>query len=205
MPEYKRRLPHFQPNDAYLFLTWRLWGSLPAKPEAVPHPTPGHAFAAADRELDRRNSGPLWLKDTRIAELVSRTILAGDCERRYYDLCAWVVMPNHVHLLLLPRVPVSRLMKWLKGSTARGANLILGRTGNRFWQDESYDRYLRDSRQLNRTVAYIEENPVSAGLVTEAQRWPWSSAGWPTEVRPYKSMQTSALLLKVRDRRVGQT
>jgi putative transposase len=128
MPEYKRRLPHFQPNNAYLFLTWRLWGSLPAKAETVPHPTPGHAFAAADRELDRRNSGPLWLKDTRIAELVSRTILAGDSERRYYDLCAWVVMPNHVHLLVLPRVPVSRLMKWLKGSTARGANLILGRT-----------------------------------------------------------------------------
>jgi hypothetical protein len=76
-------------------LTWRLWGSLPAKAEAVPHPTPGHAFAADDRELDRRNSGPLWLKDTRIAELVSRTIL-GDYERRYYDLCAWVVMPNRL-------------------------------------------------------------------------------------------------------------
>ena len=75
-------------------------------------------------------------------------------------------------------------MKWLKGSTARGANLILGRTGDRFWQDESYDHYLRDSRQLNRTAAYIEENPVSAGLVTEAERWPWSSAGWQTEVRP---------------------
>jgi putative transposase len=188
MPEYKRRLPHFQPNDAYLFLTWRLWGSLPAKAEAVPHPTPGHAFAAADRELDRRNSRPLWFKDTRIAELVSRTILAGDSERRYYDLCAWVVMPNHVHLLALPRVPVSTLMKWLKGSTARDGNLILGRTGNPFWQDESYDHYLRDSLQLNRTVTYIEENPVSAGLVTEAERWPWSSAGWQIEARPTKDM-----------------
>jgi len=129
----------------------------------------------------------LWLKDTRIAELVSRTILAGDYERRYYDLFAWVVMPNHIHLLVLPRVPVSRFMKWLKGSTARSGNLILGRTGNRFWQDESYDHYLRDSRQLNRTVAYIEENPVAAGLVPDARCWPWSSAGWQTEVRPTKS------------------
>jgi putative DNA methylase len=186
MPEYTRRLPHFHPEDAYLFLTWRLWGSLPAKVETHHYATPGHAFAAADRELDRHNSGPLWLKDTRIADLVSRTILAGDCEKRYYDLCAWVVMPNHVHLLILPRVPVPRLMQWLKGSTARGANRILERTGMRFWQDESYDHYLRDSRELNRTVAYIEENPVSAGLISVAQRWPWSSAGWQTEVRHHQ-------------------
>jgi len=112
-------LPHFHPEDAYLFLTWRLWGSLPAKVEIHRYPTPGHAFAAADRELDRQDSGPFWLKDTRIAKLVSRTILAGDCEKRYYDLCAWVVMPNHVHLLILPRVPVPTLMQWLKGSTAK--------------------------------------------------------------------------------------
>jgi len=75
-------------------------------------------------------------------------------------------------------------MKWLKGSSARGANQVLGRRGNPFWQDESYDHYLRDSRQLNRTVAYIEENPVSAGLVSDGACWPWSSAGWQTEVRP---------------------
>ena len=134
MPEYTRRLPHFHPDDACLFLTWRLWGSLPAKAEARPRPTPGHAFVAADRELDRLDSGPLWLKDIRIAELVSRAILAGECDRPYHDLCAWVVMPNHVHLLILPRVPVSSLMKWLKGSSARGEDRILGRRGNPFWQ-----------------------------------------------------------------------
>jgi hypothetical protein len=70
------RLKSAPPFSMPVYKTWRLWGSLPAKAEAVPHATPGHAFAAADRELDRRNSGPLWLKDTRIAELVSRTILA---------------------------------------------------------------------------------------------------------------------------------
>jgi putative transposase len=70
------------------------------------------------------------------------------------------------------------LMRWLKGSTARGANRILGRTGQPFWQDESYDHYLRNSPQVNRTIAYIEENPVSAGLVESAERWRWSSAGW---------------------------
>jgi len=96
------------------------------------------------------------------------------------------------------RIGISALMKWLKGSTARDANRILGRTGTRFWQDESYDRYLRDSRQLNRTVAYIEENPVSAGLLPDAGQWPWSSAGWQTEVFPTKEIPPK-LSLKFRN------
>jgi putative transposase len=181
MPEYKRRLPHFHPDDSPIFLTWRLWGSLPIKVDTPPHSTAGRAFAAADRVLDRSASGPLWLKDPPIAGLVSRAILAGDRERRFYNLCAWVVMPNHVHLLILPLVPIPALMKWLKGSTSRGANRILGRTGQPFWQDESFDHYLRGSSQLERTVAYIEQNPVSARLVHSANRWPWSSAGWQTK------------------------
>ena len=100
--------------------------------------THGHAFVAADRVFDRRTSGPLWLRDDRIADLVAHAILIGDCERRSYDLAAWVVMPNHVHLLILPLVPVPVLMRWLKGSTARAANQLLGRTGQAFWQDESF-------------------------------------------------------------------
>ena len=179
MPEYKRRLPHFHPNDSYLFLTWRLWGSLPRGTEkSAPHLTPGQAFAVADHSLDGLASGPLWLKDRRVANLVSHTVLIGAGERRFYDLCAWVVMPNHVHLLILPLVSVPVLMRWLKGSTARGANRILGRTGQPFWQDESFDHYLRATSQLDRTIAYIEQNPVSAGLTCSAERWPWSSAGW---------------------------
>jgi putative transposase len=87
-------------------------------------------------------------------------------------------MPNHVHLLILPQVPVPVLMRWLKGSTARSANRILGRTGQPFWQDESYDHYLRSSTPIERTIAYIEGNPVSAGLVDSAECWRWSSAGW---------------------------
>ena len=178
MPEYRRRLPHFHPNGSYVFLTWRLWGSLPRGTEkSALHLTPGQAYAAADHSLDRLASGPLWLKDRRVGNLVSHAVLSGADERRFYELRAWVVMPNHVHLLILPLVPVPRLMRWLKGSTARGANQILGRTGQPFWQDESFDHYLRAASDVNRTVAYIEQNPVSAGLVCSAGQWPWSSAG----------------------------
>jgi putative transposase len=181
MTDYRRRLPHLHPDGAYLFITWRLWGSLPTEENSSEHASPGHAFAAGDRVLDRRTSGPLWLRDSRIADLVSRAILIGDGERHFYHLGAWVVMPNHVHLLILPRVPVPVLMRWLKGSMARSANRILGRTGQPFWQDESYDHYLRSSAQIERTIAYIEQNAVSAGLVCSAECWPWSSAGWPAK------------------------
>src|SRR5580658_5222660 len=112
MPEYRRRLPHFHRDDAYIFLTWRLWGSLPrnsvvrsrldrqAIPPAPPtcYLTPGHAFAAADRILHRDCSGPLWLNQPRIARMVAETIVAGESERGFYELYAWAIMPNHVHL-----------------------------------------------------------------------------------------------------------
>ena len=69
MPEYRRRLPHFHPNGSYVFVTWRLRGSLPANPDLTRYPTPGHAFAAQDRVLDRHASGPRWLHDPRIADI----------------------------------------------------------------------------------------------------------------------------------------
>jgi hypothetical protein len=64
----------------------------------------------------------------------------------------------------------------VKNTRAREANLILGRTGLRFWQDKSYDHRVRDGKELERIVRYIEWNPVRAGLVGRAELWPWSSA-----------------------------
>jgi REP element-mobilizing transposase RayT len=88
-------------------------------------------------------------------------------------------MPNHVHLLILPKVPVHKITRWLKGSTARRANQLLDRTGLSFWQDESYDHWVRSPKELDQIIAYIEENPISAGLVASMDLWPWSSASWP--------------------------
>ena len=178
MSEYYRRLPHFHPQGAYLFLTWRLWGSLPHGADRKLYPSPGHAFVAQDRALDRHSCGPLWLRYPAIGDLMAEAIVIGQDERQFYELCAWLVMPNHVHLLILPAAPAAVLMRWLKGSTARQANQILGRTGRPFWQDESFDHYLRRPDQVSRTAAYIEQNPVCAGLVRSAEDWRWSSAGW---------------------------
>jgi type I restriction enzyme R subunit/putative DNA methylase len=87
-----------------------------------------------------------------------------------------VVMPNHVHALLLPKVSPARLLGGLKGSTAREANQVLGRTGQPFWQAESYDHWVRDAREFEKIVAYIENNPVTAGLVARPDDHRWSSA-----------------------------
>jgi len=174
--EYRRRLPHFQlphfqPDDVYIFLTWRLFGLLPAIRITGASPTPAHAFVAADRVLDRPGFGPQWLRDPRIAALAVETIQIGE-SRSCYELDAWVVMPNHVHLLILPRVPVPAILCWLKSWTARQANQLLGRSAQPFWQDESYDLYwVRNRRQRDRIVRYIEDHPVSAGLVASGEQW----------------------------------
>ena len=93
-----------------------------------------------------------------------------------YDLRAFVVMANYVHVLLRPRQVASRVLQWLKGTTAREANQILARTGEPFWQQESYDHWVRSERELESIVAYIEGNPVKAGLTDQACHYRWSSA-----------------------------
>ncbi len=87
-------------------------------------------------------------------------------------------MANHVHLLITPKVELPRITKSLKRFTAREANKILGASGP-FWQDESYDRLVRDTAEFERIRKYVEWNPVRAELVTAPEEFPWSSAGWP--------------------------
>ena len=130
----------------------------------------------ADRALDRQTRGPLWLSDARVACSLAQAIRIGETERKFYELHAWAVMPNHVHLLIVPKMPLPVITRWLKGSTARKANLLLGRTGRPFWQDESFDHWVRSQKEFARIVAYIEHNPVKAGFVESPHLWPWSSA-----------------------------
>jgi type I restriction enzyme R subunit/putative DNA methylase len=85
-------------------------------------------------------------------------------------------MVNHVHILIYPKANLPRITKSLKSFSARQANAILGRTGQAFWQGESYDHWVRGPEELERIVRYIEENPVMAGLVESVEDWQWSSA-----------------------------
>jgi putative transposase len=206
MSYYERNLPHWHPPGKHIFLTWRLYGSLPAtfvhslqsQPSAVTQASAcmpltssfrtarvtqasacvplTSSFRTADAELDKALHGPLWLKDPRVADCVVEALHRGEHEWNFYQLHAYVVMANHVHILIEPRVPLPRVTQRLKGSTARTANQILAREGNRFWADESFDHWVRSAQGFNRIALYIEQNPVTAGLVKNPQAWPWSSA-----------------------------
>jgi REP element-mobilizing transposase RayT len=171
----RRRLPHWHPDDRDLFLTWNLYGSLPEfRYPPSGHPSAGKAFVWMDRYLDTTRTGPMWLRQATVAQLVSESIRGGTI---LYDLYSWVIMPNHVHVLLRPKADPSELLRRIKGRTAREANL-LGRTGTPFWQAESYDRWVRDDEERARISRYIEDNPVAAGLAQRADLYRWSSA-WP--------------------------
>ena len=181
-----RRLPHFHSVGQPVFLTWRLHGSLPTGrsfPEAT---TSGQVFLAMDRMLDNACTGPLYLRRPEIANMVVDAIHYRDQSLEHYEIHSYVVMANHVHLLVTPRVEISKLTHSLKRFTAREANRMLGLTGQTFWQVESYDRLVRDRTEFQRIAGYIEMNPVKAGLVKTPEEFPWSSAR-PIDNRPQVS------------------
>jgi putative transposase len=179
MTYYERNLPHWQPDGKVIFVTFRLYGSLPA---AVVghlrkfHGVPGTQFFEADNRLDAAQTGPKWMEIPQVARYVERALQFGEHANHFYTLHAYVVMPNHVHALLEPLVPLTRITRGIKGVSARDANATLGRTGKPFWQDESFDHWVRTTSEFERIHNYIEMNPVKAGLANTREEWPWSSA-----------------------------
>jgi len=181
---YRRRLPHWQKTDSALFITWRLFGSLPRHVVALSlrEKNLGKQFLILDRELDQARHGPTWLKDSRLAKIVADSLLHGEEHLRLYRLSAFVVMSNHVHILIWPTALLCRITKSIKGYTAHECNKLLDRAGEKFWQEESFDHAVRNEDQFYRIKSYIERNPVKAGLVESPGEWPWSSAARSTPV-----------------------
>lgn len=130
-----------------------------------------------ERYLDQ-GSGACHLQRPEIADMIAEALRYFDGEQ--YLLDDWVVMPNHVHVILwpMPNFTLSDILKSRKRHTARQANLILGKTGETFWQRESYDHWIRNDEEKSRICRYIRMNPVKAGLCAAPEEWKWSSA-WP--------------------------
>ena len=179
MPYYQRNLPHWLPTGRDLFVTWRLNGSLPV--HMIEHLrnkkflTEGKRFREFDAHLDAHAFGPVWLKKPEIADLVIAALKRVE-EERLCRLHEYVVMPNHVHALLTAIAALERLTFLIKGRAARQANIFLGRTGKPFWQNESFDHWIRNAAEFERVQHYIHKNPVKAGLAASPSEWPWSSA-----------------------------
>lgn len=149
-------------------------GPRPASADTQPL-TRGQRFAALGRELARA-PGPHWLKIPEVAEAVASTLFVAELKWQLYELFAWVIMSNHVHLLLRPHKPVREVTRAIKSTSARLANQILNRIGEPFWQVESFDHWVRNAAEFDKIVRYIEMNPVSAGLAERPEDWFWSSA-----------------------------
>jgi putative DNA methylase len=181
--------PHFDGEGVTQHVCFHLFDSLPqslllqwTEKLRGMHSAGGLETTEASREWRRRihdaldrGYGACFLRDDRIARIVEDALLRFDGER--YTLHAWCVMPNHVHTLFTPlsKFKMSKIVHSWKSFTAHECNKVLGRTG-KFWEREPFDRYIRNQRHFQNALAYIEGNPVKAGLCEEATDWWWSSA-----------------------------
>ena len=177
-------LPHFDAGEGFTqFVTFRLADSVPA---AV---LDGWEQELRDRpEQQRREElqrliekyidtgyGACHLSVPAVAALVEGAFLHFD--RTRYTLHAWVVMPNHTHVVFTPAKghSLSRILHSWKSFTANRANEILGR-GGPFWHEDYFDRYVRNEHHYHRVIEYTENNPLAAGLCREAEEWRYGSA-----------------------------
>ena len=193
----RNTLPHLKREGGSYFVTFRLAGTLPAEliqqlkreREAIIK----QSLAAkrpltwqereelfrwystrVDSHLDAGH-GECFLKQPAIADFVAGALRYFEGQR--YELRSWVVMPNHVHVVVWPKPPqtLSKIIHSWKSYTSSEANKILKRVGKPFWQTESYDHLVRDDADLARCCEYATMNPVNARLCERPEDWKWSS------------------------------
>lgn len=139
---------------------------------------------AYDVGLDR-GLGECLLSDPACAAIVQDELLRLDGER--YRLLAWCVMPNHVHVVIDQTSDLPGTVRRWKSWTAREINRAIDRQGQ-LWRREYFDRFARNEKHLQTMIHYVENNPVTAGLVGAVEEWAWSSASH----RPFAGQGPSA-------------
>jgi putative DNA methylase len=176
-------IPHYEAVERVQMITYRLHDSLPATVLAqLEEQLKDIPFAQQqskrrqqiEQHLDN-GKGSCHLQNRVIASIVEQNILHFDQMR--YKLHAWVLMPNHVHVLLTPHngILLSEIVHTWKSYTAKKANAILGRTSS-FWQQEYFDRMIRNEKHYYAAIEYIHNNPVKAGLCKASTEWDFGSA-----------------------------
>jgi REP element-mobilizing transposase RayT len=197
---YHRHLPHWRQDGATYFVTFRLADSIPQEQlralkkwreiweRSHPEPRSDSQWYELAREITRRTEawldrgyGECVFRDQHLAEEMSKSLLHFQGER-YTTIC-FVVMPDHVHLVITPLegFELEEILDSSKGFVSRKVNAHLRRRG-KLWEQESYDRIVRDEEHLFRVVQYIGRNAAKAALPAEV--WPrwihpsWEKAGW---------------------------
>lgn len=181
---YRGYLPHFEGGMIPQAVTFRLGDSLPA------NVLEGWMSELAHRPDEERKAelltrvnvwldaghGECLLRQPPVAELVRSALMHFNGTR--YLLHNWCVMPNHVHALFTAKqgFAIAGIVHSWKSFTAKAINKLLGRTGS-VWMPDYFDRFIRNEEHWLRAMAYIDSNPVKAGLCSRPEDWPWSAAG----------------------------
>ncbi len=197
--QYKsRNLPHWYSADKPVFVTYRLKFTIPMSVITEFNAKRSEWFQnlsnmKVDDKLAEEANKSLtqfyWLdelisKSAEVPQILSRKDLTDVITDTFnhhnkirYDLLAYCVMPNHVHVLFNPLkqsdgdiYPLARITYSWKRFTATKINRILKRSGA-LWQQESYDHMVRDESELRSMMQYIIDNPVKAGLVDKWEDW----------------------------------
>ena len=181
-------LPHLESAAIIQHVTFHLADSLPQS-VLIRLDSELRALPAEKRDAERRKKIERWidaghgsclLRSPSIASLVQRTLLFFDGQR--YRLLAWVIMPNHVHVLFEPinGWTVAKIVASWKKFTATEISKRQHRSSEPLsapiWHREYWDRFIRDKTHLIQVIDYISQNPVKAGLAPTPQAYPWSSA-----------------------------
>jgi len=201
-------LPHFESGEVIQHVTYHLADSLPAEVLAR-FEDELRAMSPERRDTERRRRIEAWLdaghgccilREPVVAEMVQSSFLHFDGER--YRLFAWVVMPNHVHVLFQPLAgwTMAKIVASWKSFTGRRIAEYMDGVGwerqapawhsqrsqgeRRIWQREYWDRFIRNERHFYTVISYIHQNPVKARLVEKAEDWEWSSARSGARLEP---------------------
>ena len=177
-------LPHLDAAGIIQHVTFHLADSLPQdaiercmeQSDALPPNAKQRVCRERLNDLLDAGIGSCFLRDPQCAQIVRDALWFGDGVR--YQLLAFVVMPNHVHALIETRNdwPVGKLVQTWKRHTSKHFDAVGIFAKKPYWQRDYWDRFVRDQSQLEAVVAYIECNPVAAGLVDTPDAWRWSSA-----------------------------
>lgn len=170
-------LPHRSKEGLIQFITFRLADSLPQRILKEIETEIKH-LSEEERDVEKRKKYQYWLDkglgccalaNREMAQVVQEALFHHDADK--YDLIAWSIMPNHVHVLIKARSDISKTIQSWKSYTGKWAiannrryNLGIDKDADEFWMPEYWDRFIRDEKHFNAVVKYILNNPVEANL-----------------------------------------